>query len=277
MRVLFLLQESFCMKRNVLKVVVAAAVAVVSLCSVANAENGTWTYVVAKDSQILTSSPNTANGLVSGQTRFAQRNIAGTTWQAWFGDWSAADKADMLAKINAMVPGETCTLTFRVALADEVTPVSTFTPTVAAFRADQDWVEAQVTTNNASTGVAWTYNGGTAANGMQNLPIQINTSNFDLFGHGLATDTTGGVVTPAWASVTLDPTVTNMLLTGTDVRGLRGYAISTQANINDRTVYREKWGSPIADPNLVLTIVPEPATLGMLSLCSLALLRRKRS
>ena len=255
-----------------LKVIVAAAATVVSLCTVANAANGTWTYTVAKDAKLITSSPTTATGALT-ITRVAQ-NDGGLGGQYWFGDWSAANKADILAKINAMVPGETYTLTVRLALEENAAPVTTFTPTVAAFRADQNWVEAGVTTNTADGTVAWTYDGGTAANGMQNLPITINTNNFDIFGQGLTS--IGSTATPTWASVTLDPTVTNLLLTGTDVRGLRGYSIASQAWINDQVYTKEKWGG-VAAPNLVLTIVPEPATLGMLSLCSLVLLRRKRS
>lgn len=234
---------------------------------------GTWAYSVEKDAFSRTDQPDTNLG-GSANYRFAKayQNI-------WIGDWSAAQKADISAKIAGMSAGETYTLKFRIAL-DDVTqggdsdvtlPAATvFAPTVGAFRADMGWVEAQVTANSASTGVAWTSGGITKR--FDALPFTQNTNNVVGFSQGLLTTYDAGV----WAEVVLDSTVTNALLTDPTVRGLRG--VDQQALwVNDGVFTKDKWGGRFA-PQLELTItsVPEPALVGVLAVGSLTLLRKRR-
>lgn len=264
--------------RNVKQVALAAA-AVVSLCGVANAANGTWTYNVAQDAFMKGSLPDALYGTTQA-SRFAQMGSTSASDTCWFGDWSAAQKADILAKIAAMVPGETYTLTFRIALddtpggagdSDSTNPGSpTFTPTVAVFKADNtSWTEATVTTNNASTGDPWKWQGTTTA--LVNLPKTINSTNMTGFG-GLRVSGWGA---PSWATVTLDSTVANLLLSDPNVRGLRGWAPETY--LNDGVFTKEKW-SGNQPANLVLTIVPEPVSMATgAAIGGLALLRRRRA
>ena len=198
----------------------------------------------------------------------------------WYGDWSAADKAAMAAILS--VPGKIYTV--ELVVHQSATNPGTDTPSdqtaaIQAFQSSTDWVEGSG--NGSADGATHLRAFDSKTNDALDIGWDgdLNKNFFQLGG------VMNSVGMPGWNGalnaanrVVLDEALVTALLTDSTVRGIRAF----QFQDGGQAKHQRNWSSEYAGdvtlrPQLVISSIPEPASLGLLGLGGLLFLRRRRA